>query len=69
MMNKNFHPANSLFLEELYESWLENHESVPSDWQEYFQAINGATTQFAKAYPRQATPNKIWLSSRVGWTA
>ena len=30
-MNKNFHPANSAFLEELYESWLENHESVPSD--------------------------------------
>ena len=50
-MNKNFHPANSAFLEELYESWLENHESVPSDWQEYFQAINGAESQIAPDFP------------------
>lgn len=53
-MDRNFHPANSPFLEELYESWLENHESVPPDWQEYFQTINGATTQITKAHPRQA---------------
>ena len=46
-MDRNFHPANSPFLEELYESWLENHESVPPDWQQYFQDINETAAQIA----------------------
>ncbi len=47
MKNDNFDPANSPFLEELYDSWLEDNASVPSDWQEYFEAIDGSTVQFA----------------------
>ena len=44
-MNRNFHPANSFFIEELYDSWLKDRQSVPSDWQELFQAPDNERPQ------------------------
>ena len=68
--------SNLEFLEELYETWLEDPGSVPERWQRYFAELeNGqapkaapAPTPAAKqaaAYPADSDANMVYKQSRV----
>ena len=65
--------SNLEFLEELYETWLEDPGSVPERWQRYFAELeNGhapkaapAAARQAAAYPSDSDANMVYKQSRV----
>ena len=64
-----FFGANAPFIEDLYESWLQDPSSVPDDWQRHFDAlpsVNGRDSVEPDVSHRQIQENYIQLAQGSG---
>src|SRR5690625_4833149 len=57
---------NAAFLEELYESYLQDADSVPAQWRLYFQGLEAGDTQRARDVPHGPIREELAARARLG---